>query len=101
MKNIRGILLILLLMSSMCSCLAQEKTVGKIINQVNFSNVKINDSFWSPRLEKHVSATLPVCIDQIETQTGRIQNFENAAKRQGKHSGRRVMILQSRIFLKK
>ena len=52
----------------------------KMIEQIDFSHVKINDNFWSPRLSKHVSATLPVCIDQIENQTGRIRNFENAAK---------------------
>ena len=59
----------------------------KMIKQIDFSHVKINDNFWSPRLSKHVSATLPVCIDQIENQTGRIRNFENAAKGEGEHSG--------------
>ena len=58
-----------------------------MIKQIDFSHVKINDNFWSPRLSKHVSATLPVCIDQIENQTGRIRNFENAAKGEGEHSG--------------
>ncbi len=59
----------------------------KMIEQIDFSHVKINDNFWSPRLSKHVSATLPVCIDQIENQTGRIRNFENATKGEGEHSG--------------
>lgn len=59
----------------------------KMIEQIDFSHVKINDNFWSPRLSKHVSATSPVCIDQIENQTGRIRNFENAAKGEGEHSG--------------
>ena len=59
----------------------------KMIEQIDFSHVKINDNFWSPRLSKHVSATLPVCIDQIENQTGRIRNFENAAKGEGERSG--------------
>lgn len=59
----------------------------KMIEQIDFSHVKINDNFWSPRLSKHVSATLPVCIDQIENQTGRIRNFENAAKGEGEHFG--------------
>ena len=59
----------------------------KMIEQIDFSHVKINDNFWSPRLSKHVSATLPVCIDQIENQTGRIRNFGNAAKGEGEHSG--------------
>lgn len=59
----------------------------KMIDQIDFSHVHIQDNFWSPRLAKHTSATLPVCIDQIENQTGRMQNFENAAKGTGKHSG--------------
>ena len=58
-----------------------------MIDQVDFSQVHIQDNFWSPRLKKHISTTLPVCIDQIENQTGRIRNFENAAKREGEHSG--------------
>lgn len=71
-----------------CSAPQQEaKTPMKKIEQIDFSHVKIQDIFWSPRLEKHFTATLPVCIDQIENQTGRMQNFENAAKGEGKHSG--------------
>lgn len=57
------------------------------IGQVDFSHVKITDNFWSPRLKSHVTTTLPVCIDQIENQTGRIRNFENAANKSGEHSG--------------
>ena len=59
----------------------------KPIAPVRFSDVRIDDAFWSPRLLLHKTATLPVCIDQIENQTGRIRNFENAAKGQGEHSG--------------
>lgn len=71
-----------------CSVQKQEEAAPlKMINQVDFSHVKIQDSFWSPRLEKHTSATLPVCIDQIENQTGRMQNFINASKGEGEHSG--------------
>ena len=66
---------------------AEEKAPLKMIDAVDFSHVKIEDAFWSPRLEKHITATLPVCIDQIENQTGRIRNFENAAKGEGEHSG--------------
>ena len=77
------------------ACLAlwgcKEQPAGeapfKMIEQVDFSHVKITDNFWSPRLRSHVTTTLPVCIDQIENQTGRIRNFENAAKGTGEHSG--------------
>lgn len=70
------------------SC-AGEKEAGtmKKITPVNFSEVKIIDNFWSPRLKNHKDVTLGVCIDQIENQTGRIRNFENAALKQGNHSG--------------
>ena len=57
------------------------------IASVDFSQVSITDNFWSPRLKSHVSTTLPVCIDQIENKTGRIRNFENAARGTGEHSG--------------
>ncbi|WP_099463964.1 glycoside hydrolase family 127 protein [Parabacteroides provencensis] len=75
---------------SLWGCKEQQVTKEaplKMIEQVDFSHVKIQDNFWSPRLAKHISATLPVCIDQIENQTGRIRNFENAAKGEGEHSG--------------
>jgi DUF1680 family protein len=63
-----------------------EKSV-KVVEAVDFSHVKIIDNFWTPRLKTHATTTLSVCIDQIENQTGRIRNFENAAKGAGKHSG--------------
>lgn len=66
---------------------SQQQAPLRMIEPVDFSHVKIQDHFWSPRLKKHISATLPVCIDQIENQTGRIRNFENAAKGKGEHSG--------------
>ncbi|MDR0750805.1 MAG: glycoside hydrolase family 127 protein [Tannerellaceae bacterium] len=59
----------------------------KMITPVDFSHVKITDGFWAPRLHNHATTTLAVCIDQIENQTGRIRNFENAAKGEGEHSG--------------
>ncbi|WP_297905769.1 beta-L-arabinofuranosidase domain-containing protein [uncultured Parabacteroides sp.] len=70
-----------------CKQSPHKEAPFKMIDQVDFSQVHIQDNFWSPRLKKHISATLPVCIDQIENQTGRIRNFENAAKREGEHSG--------------
>ena len=70
-----------------CKQAPHKEAPFKMIDQVDFSQVHIQDNFWSPRLKKHISTTLPVCIDQIENQTGRIRNFENAAKREGEHSG--------------
>jgi DUF1680 family protein len=55
---------------------------------VNFSRVQITDDFWKPKIEKVSLVTIPVCIDQTEVKTPRIQNFEIAAgKRKGKFKG--------------
>ncbi|MDR1624264.1 MAG: glycoside hydrolase family 127 protein, partial [Tannerellaceae bacterium] len=64
-----------------------DKQPFKMIMPVDFSHVKITDGFWAPRLHNHATTTLAVCIDQIENRTGRIRNFENAAKGEGEHSG--------------
>lgn len=85
---VKKLVLPFLSLLAICSCAeVKEKNPLKMIDQVDFSEVKIQDNFWKPRLDKHKTATLPVCIDQIENQTGRIKNFENAAKKQGEHSG--------------
>ena len=53
------------------SC-TREQDSQKAMTQVGFENVKIEDAFWSPRLENNARHTIPVCLDQIENQTGRI-----------------------------
>ena len=82
----RSLILLALPAVLLVSC-SKEKAQMKLVNPVDFSQVKIQDGFWTPRLDKHKTTTLAVCIDQIENQTGRIRNFENAAKGQGEHSG--------------
>ena len=83
----------ILLTAAVLSCMAascgggKESANLKVVTPVKFSEVKIEDGFWSPRLKSHKEVTLNVCIDQIENQTGRIRNFENAAKGEGEHSG--------------
>lgn len=74
------------LLAAACSNPGNAPT-NKLITPVKFSDVTIDDAFWSPRLASHKDVTLKVCIDQIENQTGRIRNFENAAKGTGEHSG--------------
>ena len=84
-KNLILICLIAVCITA-CQREGEERSMKKV-EPVDFSCVKIDDAFWSPRLEKHTTATLPVCIDQIENKTGRIKNFENAASGEGEHSG--------------
>ena len=86
MKTLKKTAGILLSCTTLWSCQNEEQPF-KMIDQVDFSHVKITDNFWSSRLNNHATNTLAVCIDQIENQTGRIRNFENAAKGEGKHSG--------------
>ena len=85
MKKISFALAVLLLFS----CVGNRNSVSqmKVITPVKFSDVTIDDDFWSDRLYRHKKSTVAVCIDQIENQTGRIRNFENAAKGEGEHSG--------------
>ncbi|HTI11461.1 MAG TPA: beta-L-arabinofuranosidase domain-containing protein [Puia sp.] len=58
------------------------------IRPVNFSQVVITDPFWSPKINSVATATLQACIEYTENKTGRIRNFEKAARRKGeKHEG--------------
>lgn len=55
---------------------------------VSFSKVEIEDIFWKPRIYTVSKVTIPVCINQTETKTARIRNFEKAAAKKGeKHEG--------------
>lgn len=70
------------------SSMAQAPHPVEQIRPVNFSDVVITDAFWSPRIDKVSTATLRACIDYTENKTGRIRNFEKAARRKGeKHEG--------------
>ncbi|MBQ9411173.1 MAG: glycoside hydrolase family 127 protein [Bacteroidales bacterium] len=79
MKRISLLLLAILAISA---CSSRES-----MEPVDFSSVLIEDSFWAPRLDLHKSATIPICIDQIEKETGRMRNFEKAGAGEGEHEG--------------
>lgn len=83
--KIANALLVLTGVLGLTACATEESP--KSMQQVDFSQVLIHDDFWSPRLENNAKHTLPVCIDQIENQTGRMRNFEKAAIPEGPHSG--------------
>ena len=50
---------------------------------VAFNQVKLNDAFWLPRVETNRTATIPTSFKKCE-ETGRVQNFVNAAQHTGK-----------------
>lgn len=67
---------------------AQAQNAFPQIEAVNFSKVQITDSFWKPRIEKVARVTVPVCIEQTEVKTPRIENFEKVARKKGeRHEG--------------
>jgi len=55
---------------------------------VNFSQVRITDSFWRPKMDKVSTVTLDACMYQTEVKTPRIRNFEKVARHKGEqHEG--------------
>jgi DUF1680 family protein len=53
------------------------------IQSVNFTAVRLTDSFWLPRLRTNHLVTIPASFERCES-TGRIKNFEMAAAHSGK-----------------
>lgn len=63
------------------TCPAQKKDYP--IQAVNFTQVKLNDHFWLPRLKTNHTVTIPASFARCES-TGRVKNFEMAAVHTGK-----------------
>ena len=73
---------------TMLSLLGYAQQANVHVDPVNFSKVIINDDFWKPKIDKVATKTLDACIYQTEVNTGRIRNFEKAARGKGeKHEG--------------
>jgi len=57
------------------------------VKPVPFNHVRVDDRFWTPRLEINRTVTIPYCFEKCE-ETDRISNFEKAAgMKTGKHEG--------------
>jgi DUF1680 family protein len=80
--------LVLLALPALMPCVTNAQQSIVKMTPVNFSQVQINDNFWSPRINTVTNVTIPVCIQQTEVVTPRIRNFEKVARKQGeKHEG--------------
>jgi uncharacterized protein len=44
------------------------------IQPVPFTEVKLTDSFWAPRIKKNADVTIPIAFGYCES-TGRVKNF--------------------------
>lgn len=53
------------------------------IQVVPFTQVKLTDSFWLPRIKINHTVTIPASFERCES-TGRVRNFEMAAAQSGK-----------------
>lgn len=59
------------------------------IRPVPFTQVKLTDSFWAPRLETNRTVSVPYAL-RMNEETGRVDNFRKAARLMtGPHQGRR------------
>ena len=60
---------------------AQQKDYP--IQAVDFTQVKLSDHFWLPRIEVNRTVTIPASFDRCQS-TGRVSNFIMAAEKKGK-----------------
>jgi DUF1680 family protein len=60
---------------------AQQKDYA--IQSVPFTQVKLTDNFWLPRINTNRNVTIPASFERCES-TGRIKNFIMAAQKKGK-----------------
>ncbi|MHC4671229.1 MAG: glycoside hydrolase family 127 protein [Planctomycetota bacterium] len=83
MQTITTIILVFCMITTVTA--KQPKSVK--LQPVDFTQVKIDDTFWSPRLQANRTKTLPLCLRRCE-ETGRISNFAKAGGlMQGKFEG--------------
>ncbi|MEJ7586639.1 MAG: beta-L-arabinofuranosidase domain-containing protein, partial [Ferruginibacter sp.] len=60
---------------------AQQKDYP--IQSVPFTQVRLSDNFWLPRIEVNRTVTIPASFERCES-TGRVKNFIMAAEKKGK-----------------
>ncbi|MFT3935076.1 MAG: glycoside hydrolase family 127 protein [Chitinophagaceae bacterium] len=63
------------------SSVAQQKDYP--VHAVDFTQVKLADKFWLPRIEVNRTVTIPASFERCEN-TGRVKNFTMAAEKKGK-----------------
>jgi uncharacterized protein len=75
----KKVLILPLILIFFCSLLVffSKGTIKNSIKPVAFTNVKLTDNFWAPRILKDKDVTVPHIIKELKN-TGRIENFEIA-----------------------
>src|SRR5450432_571696 len=73
--------LVLPVLFSAVSLFAQQQDYP--VHGVPFTQVKLADKFWLPKIETNRTATIPASFERCEN-TGRVKNFIMAAEKKGK-----------------
>lgn len=59
------------------ACAAEGAIKDYPIQPVNFTEVKLSDNFWAPRIRSNQDMTIPIALNQCYI-TGRVDNFKKA-----------------------
>ena len=73
----------IILLAVLCSSAVYSQQKDYPIQALPFTQVKLADNFWLPRIETNRTVTIPASFERCRA-TGRISNFEMAAKKKGK-----------------
>ncbi|MGA2586212.1 MAG: glycoside hydrolase family 127 protein [Candidatus Aminicenantales bacterium] len=77
----------LVLMALAAGCAGHKKDYP--VTPVSFTQVRVNDAFWAPKLETNRAVTVPFALQKNE-ETGRVDNFRKAARLMaGAYQGKR------------
>jgi DUF1680 family protein len=92
-KSALALVFLIMLAAALIVCRGgrTEKTPLKDypVRPVNFTQVKVNDAFWAPKMETNRAVTVPFALQKNE-ETGRVDNFRKAAGlMKGPHQGKR------------
>jgi DUF1680 family protein len=78
-NKMESVLAVSILMLMCLGCAKKTATIADYpIQPVPFTSVKLTDNFWTPRIKRNASVTIPIAFGYCES-TGRVKNFEIAA----------------------
>jgi DUF1680 family protein len=81
--------LLLISMFVLTACSQPEEKSGYPIQAISFEKVKLDDNFWSKKIQTNRNVTIPFALKKI-SETGRMDNFLKASGRmEGAHEGKR------------
>lgn len=77
-KRLMAIIVIAVILLIMPGCARKPPSAGDYpVQPVPFTSVSLSDNFWSPRIKKNATVTIPIAFSYCES-TGRVKNFEIA-----------------------